>query len=149
MKLAKISLMALACGALPFAARAGFEIGLNIGGPEVVVRSQPPPERVEVVPMSPGPGYIWIRGHWAWHHERWEWFPGRWDRMAQPGYTWIPGQWVARGNGWVWIEGHYATVVAQPPGPGQSVEVVASEPPPAEIVETVPPAPGPPAGVQS
>ena len=52
----QISLMALACGALPFAARGAFEIGLKICGPEVVVRSQPPPERVEAVPTSPGPG---------------------------------------------------------------------------------------------
>ena len=52
MKLTQISLFALACSTLPLAANAGVEIGINIGGPEVVVRSEPPPERVEVVPLA-------------------------------------------------------------------------------------------------
>jgi len=143
MKFVKLSLLALACSTLPWAASAGVEIGLSIGGPEIVVRTQPPPERVEVVPMNPGPGYIWIRGHWAWRHERWDWINGHWDRVTSPGYTWIPGQWVARGNGWVWIEGHYATVATPPPPPGQPVEVIAQEAPPAPIVEAIPMAPGP------
>lgn len=92
MKLTQISLFALACSTLPLAASAGVEIGINIGGPEVVVRSEPPPERVEVIPMMPGPGYIWIHGHWGWHHEHWEWINGHWDR---------------RGGAWVWHEGHW------------------------------------------
>ena len=95
----------------------------------------------QVVTMAPGPGYIWIRGHWSWHHERWDWMGGRWDRVAQPGSAWVPGRWIERGNGWVWIEGHYAVVAAPPPGP--QVEVVAEEEPPAAIVETVGIAPGP------
>jgi hypothetical protein len=140
MKLAKLSFLALACAA-PFAARAGVEIGINVGVPEVVVTAQPPPLRAEVVTVAPGPGYIWIRGHWGWHHERWEWIGGRWDRVSQPGSAWVPGQWVARGNGWVWIEGHYTVVAAAPPG--QVVEVVASEEPPAPIAEVVGVAPGP------
>jgi hypothetical protein len=129
-------------GAAPLAVNAGVDIGINIGGPEVVVRGAPPPDQGEVIPMSPGPGYIYIRGHWVWHHERWEWKGGFWDRVAQPGYAWVPGQWVARGNGWVWIEGHY-TPAAPPPPAGQPYEVIASEPPPAPIVEAVPMAPGP------
>jgi WXXGXW repeat (2 copies) len=144
MKLTQVSLFALACGAAPLAAYAGVEVGINIGVPEVVVGSQPPPLRVEAVPISPGPGYIWIRGHWRWHRGEWDWASGRWEFVTQPSSTWIPGQWVARGNGWVWIEGHYAVVAApQPPPPGRQYEVFASEEPPAPIVEVVPVAPGP------
>jgi hypothetical protein len=144
MKLIQASLLALACGAAPLAVHAGVEIGINIGGPEIVVRTQPPQLREEVVTLAPGPGYIWIRGHWAWRHERWEWMGGRWDRVAQPGLTWIPGRWAERANGWVWVEGHYAVVAAPaPPPPGQQVEVIASEEPPIPIVEVVPLAPGP------
>ena len=120
MKLAKIPILALAFAALPLAASAGIDIGINIGGPEIVVRTQPPPERIEVVPMSPGPGFIWIRGHWSWRHERWEWINGHWDRVANPGYSWVPGQWVARGNGWVWVEGHYVTAAPPPRRPPAS-----------------------------
>jgi hypothetical protein len=144
MKITQITLFALACGAAPIAARAGLDIGINIGGPDVVVQSAPPAERVEVVPMAPGPGYAWIRGHWAWHRERWEWKAGYFERISQPGAVWISGQWVARGNGWIWVEGHYS-VQAPPPayGPGPEVEIVANEAPPAELVETIPAAPGP------
>jgi hypothetical protein len=144
MKTTQIALFTLACAGAPFAAQAGIEVGINIGGPEVIVQSQPPPDRVEAVPIAPGPGYVWIRGHWVWHRDRWEWKAGFYER-TQPGNVWIPGQWVARGNGWVWIEGHY-TVQAPPPpvyNTGPEVEIVANEAPPAAIVETIPAAPGP------
>jgi hypothetical protein len=144
MKISQLSLLALACAGAPLAVHAGVEVGINIGGPEIVVGGQPPAPRFESVPFEPGPGFIWIRGHWIWRHERWEWVGGRWERPERPESTWIPGQWVARGSGWVWLEGHYA-VLAEPvaPPPGQVVEVVASEEPPAPIVEAVPFAPGP------
>jgi hypothetical protein len=142
MRITRISLLALFCGAAPLAARAGVEVGINIGVPEIIVGTQPPPLRAEVVGPAPGPGFIWIRGHWGWHHEHWEWVGGRWDRVAQPGSVWIPGQWVARGGGWVWVEGHYV-VQAPPRPPGRQFEVVASEEPPVAITETIPVAPGP------
>ena len=74
MKTARAALLLLACAAAPAAALA--DIAINIGIPEVVIHSQPPPEVIERVPMSPGPGYIWIRGHWAWRHNNWEWLNG-------------------------------------------------------------------------
>jgi WXXGXW repeat (2 copies) len=144
MKTTHIFLFALACGAAPLAALAQVQVGVNIGIPEVVVSGQPPPLRAEAIGVAPGPGYIWIRGHWGWHHERWEWIGGRWEIPAQPGTVWIPGRWAPRGNGWVWVEGHYAVQAAlPPPGPGMQAEIVASEEPPEAIVETIPVAPGP------
>jgi hypothetical protein len=143
MKFTQISLFVLAGGFAPLAVHAGVEIGINIGGPEVIVRSAPPPERFEPVPMAPGPGFVWIRGRWSWRHDRWEWINGHWDRAAQPGSTWIAGQWVPRGGGWFWVEGHYA-VMAPPPPPGPpGPEMVAGEPPPPPMYEAVPVAPGP------
>jgi hypothetical protein len=145
MKITRISLFALLCGTAPLVVQAGLDIGINIGGPEVVVQSRPPAERVEVIPSAPGPGYAWIRGHWLWHRERWEWKGGYYERVSQPGSVWISGQWVARGNGWVWVEGHYSVQPPPPPayGPGPDVEIVANEAPPGELVETIPAAPGP------
>jgi hypothetical protein len=145
MKITQITLLALVCGAAPLALGAGLDIGINIGGPEVVVHSQPPPERIETIPVAPGPGYVWIRGHWLWHRERWEWKAGYFERASQPGSMWVSGKWVARGNGWVWVEGHF-DVPAPAPSYYNSTpggEVVANETPPAEIVETIPVAPGP------
>jgi hypothetical protein len=143
MKITQISVLALMCAAAPLAARAGVEIGIgiNIPGPEIVVRTAPPVERYEVVGRAPGPGYIYIRGHWAWHHEHWEWISGRWELPAN-GATWVAGQWVARGNGWVWVEGHYVTNYAPPPGPPVG-EVYVDVAPPAPVAEVIPVAPGP------
>ncbi len=145
MRIAHLSLVAVALGAATFAARADrIDVGISIGGPEVVVKTSPPPLRAEVVEPMPGPGFIWIRGHWAWHHERWEWIGGHWDRAAQPGSVWVPGAWIERHGGWVWVEGHFIVQAPPPPpGPGREVEVVASEEPPAPIMETVPVSPGP------
>ncbi len=144
MKLTRITLLSLVCAAAPLAARAGVEVGINVGVPEVVVRTQPPPLRSEMVPVAPGPGFIWIRGHWGWHRDRWEWIGGRWDRVAQPGAEWVPGRWAVRGGGWVWIEGHYAAVAVAPaPSYRPQAEIVAAEEPPVPIAEAVPVAPGP------
>jgi hypothetical protein len=144
MRITRIALFALVCGAAPLAVYAGVDIGITVGSPEMVVAGQPPPPRVEIINASPGPGYIWIRGHWGWRHERWEWIGGRWEVPAQPGMAWVPGRWVARGNGSVWIEGHYIVQAAPPPSlPGAPVEVIASEEPPAPIAESIPVTPGP------
>jgi hypothetical protein len=140
MKTARVTLLLLACAAAPAAALADVGIGIRIAVPDIVVRSQPPPDMAERVPVSPGPGYIWIRGHWAWRNNSWEWTNGHWDPVSQPGQEWIPGGWVERNGGWVWIDWHYTAVSAPQ---GAQVEVVAPEAPPAAIIETVPVAPGP------
>ena len=142
MKLTQISLFALACAAAPLAVQAGVEVGINLGGPEVIVRNHPPVDRYEPLGFAPGPGYFYVRGHWAWRRERWEWIGGRWELPAQPGATWVAGQWAPRGNGWVWIEGHYVTVYAPPPPPPAQQDYVEQEPPPPQF-ETVYAAPGP------
>src|SRR6185503_3806804 len=33
----------------------------------VVTQSEPPPPQVEVVPISPGPDYVWAPGWWSWN----------------------------------------------------------------------------------
>src|SRR5271155_945947 len=105
MNITRVFAIALACAA-PLSARA--DIGINIGGPDLVVHSRPPAERIETVPMSPGPSYYWMRGHWGWRHEGWQWVPGRWNvNVAQTGQEWIPGLWVARNGGYLWVEGHF------------------------------------------
>ena len=44
----------------------------------VVAAPPPPPPRVEVAGLSPGPGYAWVRGHWAWRYGRYVWVHGHW-----------------------------------------------------------------------
>jgi len=47
---------------------------------EYVVEEPPPPERVEVIPVRPYYGAIWVRGHYVHgrHRGEWIWVPGHW-----------------------------------------------------------------------
>ena len=66
-------------------AGAQFSIGIRVG--------PPPPVRVERVPTSPGPDYIWVRGYWyadpdGDHH--YIWHQGYWTRPPYDGAHWVP-----------------------------------------------------------
>ncbi len=77
----------------------------------VMVASPPPvpPPQTEVVPVQPGPAYVWVPGHWAYRGPRrgYIWVPGYWAVPHAPGYVWVPGYWAPRPGGYVWIEGHW------------------------------------------
>lgn len=45
------------------------------------VRPAMPAERVEVVPVAPSPGYVWVKGHYKWEGGAWVWVPGHWRRV--------------------------------------------------------------------
>ena len=60
----------------------------------IVVDSAPPPPRLELVPLSPGPEYFWVRGHWTRHSGAWAWTPGVWVRPPWPGAIWLDGRWA-------------------------------------------------------
>ncbi|HVU09333.1 MAG TPA: hypothetical protein VHG89_12395 [Verrucomicrobiae bacterium] len=66
----------------------------------------PPPPRIEAVPISPGPGYVWIGGAWEWRGY-WAWVSGRWAYPPHPGAVWVNGAWVRNGQENVWIMGHW------------------------------------------
>jgi len=72
----------------------------------VVVQEAPPPPQAEVVPVSPGPDYVWIDGYWAWNG-RWVWTPGRWKIRPHLRAVWAPGHWIHGRHGWVWAPGHW------------------------------------------
>ena len=73
----------------------------------VVVQSAPPPPQVEVVPVSPGPDYLWAPGYWSWNGGVWIWIGGRWNYPAQPGHLWIGGYWGGHGRDHYWVGGHW------------------------------------------
>ena len=70
------------------------------------VPGPPPADRPEILPVRPGPGWVWVRGHWAWRG-RWVWVRGHWARAPRSRGVWVPGHWDRRGGGWVWVEGHW------------------------------------------
>lgn len=66
----------------------------------------PPAPRQEIRHYHPGPGYVWIEGHWEWRRGNWFWRQGYWARTRRH-RTWVPGHWENRGHRWVWIEGRW------------------------------------------
>lgn len=114
-------------------------VGLRIGIPPPVIVREAPPRRVsEAVVVSPGPGYIWVAGHYSWNAGQWLWVPGAWVSAPQPGAVWVEGRWDESTK--MWTEGHWeiaqtaapsASVVVTPaPAPVASTIVITSAPPP-------------------
>jgi WXXGXW repeat (2 copies) len=73
---------------------------------EVVVRTAPPAERVEVMGVAPSAEHIWIKGHWLWDGAAYVWHPGHWE-LRRVGFVWQEPHWVARGSGFVFVEGRW------------------------------------------
>src|SRR5690242_7621928 len=88
--------------------KAGVHIGISLGipapapvvvapAPVVVVPAPvvvPPPTPtpvVEVVPVCPTPGYLWVGGSWGWCNNRWVWTRGHWGPPAYWGYGYRAG----------------------------------------------------------
>ena len=98
---AALSALALsACVVAPYPRQGGYYP--DAGG--LVVDVAPPAPYVEVVPVLPYSGGVWIGGYWGWSGGRHNWVPGRWDR-PRPGYAWSPHRWEQRGNRWHLHEG--------------------------------------------
>ncbi|HTA94545.1 MAG TPA: hypothetical protein VK769_00320 [Verrucomicrobiae bacterium] len=69
--------------------------------------SEPPPAQVEIVPESPGPAYIWVKGRYELRADNWMWVCGRWMIAPRPHAVWIAGHWEHHPHGFVWIGGHW------------------------------------------
>lgn len=75
---------------------------------EVFVRIGPPPPRpVEVIPVRPHPGWVWVPGYHRWDGRAYVWVPGYYVAPPRPRAYWVPGRWVPRRGGWMWVEGHW------------------------------------------
>ena len=87
------------------------------------------PSRVvgEQVTASPGPGDVWMAGHWSNVSQRWVWVAGHWEMPPSPSAVRTGGHWVQGNGGWVWVDGAWTVgnVVAQsqsaPPVPPGAV----------------------------
>jgi hypothetical protein len=175
---------ALALGS-PARAYSNFGFRLNFGiplylpldypaydAPRTVVYQAPPSAVAEQVTVAPGPGYVWMSGHWSFYANRWVWVAGHWELPPSPSSTWIAGHWIQGNSGWVWVDGAWTVgsppsppyaapgmpPVPQPPSAAPTVATpstppppvaeladgtIVDEDPPAPIVEYVPAYPGP------
>ncbi|MEW6466181.1 MAG: hypothetical protein AB1434_09800 [Pseudomonadota bacterium] len=105
--LGAVALASLAgCVVAPYPAGQPVYAGPAVSA-DVVVHTPPPAPYVEVVPVPPFAGAIWVAGYWSWTNGRHHWVPGRYV-APRPGYRyephrWVPGprgEWHLRG-GWV------------------------------------------------
>jgi hypothetical protein len=74
---------------------------------QVYIVDRPPPERVEVIPVAPGPSYVWVAGYWSRDRQSWNWVPGRWVSPESRYRAWAPGHWARSRRGWYYIDGHW------------------------------------------
>lgn len=56
-------------------------VGIRIGAP--------PPPRVVVRPVAPGPDYFWVDGYWYPVSGRYVWHRGYWTRPPYGGAVWV------------------------------------------------------------
>jgi hypothetical protein len=104
MKLSRLSILMSAAAFCAVLSVQSSQAAVSIG---VGINVAPPPDRVEVIPANPHPGWVWIRGHWGWVDGRWSWMPGHYMNPPRRGGAWIPGHWGHRDGRWVWVEGHW------------------------------------------
>ena len=69
-----------------------------------VVDREPPAPKVERVVVRPG--FVWVKGRWAWQNNGWVWIDGRWERQ-RAGHAWREGRWERRDRQWHWVEGDW------------------------------------------
>ena len=71
-----------------------------------------PPASVEAGPNAdpPSANYIWVPGHFFWHHDHYVWRGGYWI-AAQPEWVWVPAHYVWTPCGYVFVEGYWDYVV--------------------------------------
>jgi WXXGXW repeat (2 copies) len=75
--------------------------------PSIVVNGAPPPPRPELASPTPGAGYAWVSGHWAWRGS-WVWAPGSWKPIPAGRRQWVAGAWIAQGTQSRWQPGYWA-----------------------------------------
>jgi hypothetical protein len=83
-------------------------LGGVIGSAQTVIYTAPPPPvRVGVVGVAPGPGYVWVGGYQRWNGTRYVWVAGRWARPPRVGAVWVAPRYVHRGSTWVYYRGYW------------------------------------------
>ena len=61
---------------------AQVSIGIHIGPP-------PPPPVMAVVPVTPGPEFVWVGGYWYPIAGHWRWHSGYWTRAPYAYAQWV------------------------------------------------------------
>jgi hypothetical protein len=68
--------------------------------PDFQMMDPPPPDRTETKPAAPGPGYVWVPGHYMPVEHQWRWVRGEWAVPALPISVWIPARYDPKEKQW-------------------------------------------------
>jgi hypothetical protein len=83
------------------------------------VGSQPPADKTEDKPASPGFGYIWVSGYWDYIGGQYVWRNGRWVQ-GKPDYEYVRARYEYDGKGWTFHRPHWKKRKAQEGAPPPS-----------------------------
>jgi hypothetical protein len=75
--------------------------------PPIIVTQAPPAPLHEIIPVAPGPDFVWIGGHWHWNNNRWVWNRGYFARPPRRGAVWVAPRFEAHEGGSVFIGGYW------------------------------------------
>jgi WXXGXW repeat (2 copies) len=78
----RVTLLVAVLLATGSAIHAQVSVGIVIGAP-------PPPRVVAVVPVRPGPEFVWVEGYWYPVGKRYRWHEGYWTRPPYEGARWV------------------------------------------------------------
>jgi hypothetical protein len=70
----------------------------------IYAQAAPPEPIVEVQPVMPFAGAVWLPGYWHWNGGTYAWIGGRWS-AGRPGYAWQPHRWERRDGRWAQVPG--------------------------------------------
>jgi hypothetical protein len=71
---------------------------------QVYIQIAPPTPVVEIVPASPGSGYVWVPGRYNYNGGRYVWAGGSYQRHAG---RYCNGHWRHDARGYVWVDGRW------------------------------------------
>jgi hypothetical protein len=85
----------------------GIVLAIGVAQAQTMIRIGPPPPPRVVIPVSPGPRYVWVGGYYGYRGNAYVWMPGRYVIPPRPYAVWMPGRWVRGPNGYYWVAGHW------------------------------------------
>jgi hypothetical protein len=74
---------------------------------EIIVRTAPPPVRVEKMPARPVAGYVWVPGYWSWAERDYVWVSGVWVAPPAPAAVWVTPRFETRRGASIFITGYW------------------------------------------
>ncbi|MFO0559633.1 MAG: hypothetical protein U0269_16565 [Polyangiales bacterium] len=98
-------------------------VAATVLAPASVVTVAPPASIAETQPTSPGAGYQWVPGFWAWSGTQYTWTAGHWEQPPVTNASWVAPAWNREGNSYRFAPGRWqtttttttTTTVTQPP----------------------------------